>query len=123
MPGLGCMPRTPTPMWVEPWGSADPDVRRVGSPSYREQTPDGAYGVRLLGSPPPTKGSAGADEEEDSPNKEKTKTTKINVNDAIHKENMAKANPPPTIDDEFSRGSTGSVMILEVQWEGKCVDC
>ena len=44
-----------------------------------------------------------------------------NVNDVIHKENMAKANPPPTIDDEFSRGSTGPVMILEVQWEGKYI--
>jgi len=116
MPGLGCMPRTPTPMWVEPW--SDPDVRRVGSPCYRGQTPDDAFGVRVLGSPPPSKdgGKIIGDEEET----QKAKSAS-NVNELIHKENMAKANPPPTIDDEFSRGSTGPVMILEVQWEGKYI--
>jgi hypothetical protein len=51
-PGLG-MPRTPTPMWVEPW--TDPDVRRMGSPAYRGATPEETCGVRVLGSPPPPK--------------------------------------------------------------------
>ena len=131
MPGLGAMPRTPTPMWVEPW--LDPDVRRVGSPGYRGQTPEEVYGVRILGSPPPpkhaAKGGADApeDEEEGGVGKEAAAVAaaaaapKTNFNEAVHKENMAKANPPPTIDDEFSRGSTGQVMILEVQWEGKYI--
>ena len=94
MPGLGCMPRTPTPMWVEPWTSSDPDVRRVGSPSFRGQTPDDGYGIRLLGSPPPGKGAGrgeGEDDEEDeSANKEKSMAPKLNANGAIHRENMSK---------------------------------